>query len=318
MTDFQTTSWDYSVCESRNPQEGTPINDAFILDAATSYMETPSKVSIALDGGTLTKNYPNGMVHPKGVDLSDMEIPKWPLDLSCTDRPRHTSHGQQKSALDVTPIMVLDASSFWRSDKEREVQGTLASSRKSSGQIWPYEKSGQIWPDEKFGQIWPYEKSGQMWSCDSVVVERDEIRLARSAVSFRRRKQLNEREMEERALQECLRQEERASRTVSVTFSVMHQAKYGEEVRVVGNVVKLGQWNPSGAAALRWTDGHVWTATLEIEFPPSVSVKQRTLEYKYVVMKNGKVKKWEPLQSNNRSVFRPTSKCKLVNVWGKE
>jgi hypothetical protein len=39
---------------------------------------------------------------------------------------------------------------------------------------------------------------------------------------------------------------------------------FGEHLRVVGSLPQLGDWDPAAAPALKWGDGHEWTATLEL------------------------------------------------------
>lgn len=104
------------------------------------------------------------------------------------------------------------------------------------------------------------------------------------------------------------------SSTVTVTFSIPYHTMFGDELRVVGSAASLGDWDPSRAAAMEWTDGHVWVTTVDLELFQETSGKP--VEYKYVLMSNGHVKEWEP--SGNHSAFQPTSGSSLVchNVWG--
>jgi hypothetical protein len=123
--------------------------------------------------------------------------------------------------------------------------------------------------------------------------------------------------MEEKALEECLEQKTDEASTacaVKVTFSLPYETRYGEEIHVVGNVKKLGQWRPRGAVEMRWTDGHIWVTTIEVEFPPPASGKP--LEYKYVLMKDGQVKRWEPGENHILSCPRSGSSLVCYNFWG--
>jgi hypothetical protein len=65
---------------------------------------------------------------------------------------------------------------------------------------------------------------------------------------------------------------------VTVTFSVPYPTTFGEEIAIVGNKEALGEWDPSKAVAMRWTDGHIWVTTIELELPPAASGE--FLEYK--------------------------------------
>eukprot|EP00746_Dinoflagellata_sp_MGD_P039699 gnl/MRDRNA2_/MRDRNA2_195863_c0_seq1.p1 gnl/MRDRNA2_/MRDRNA2_195863_c0~~gnl/MRDRNA2_/MRDRNA2_195863_c0_seq1.p1 ORF type:complete len:280 (-),score=35.83 gnl/MRDRNA2_/MRDRNA2_195863_c0_seq1:70-909(-) len=101
--------------------------------------------------------------------------------------------------------------------------------------------------------------------------------------------------------------------TATISFSVVCHTNFGEEVRVVGNVPELGQWHPDRALTMTWSDGNVWQATVEVEFPPTASGK--SFEYKYVIMSQGKVMCWE--SCDNRNVNQPQGRSSLTvrNVW---
>lgn len=87
--------------------------------------------------------------------------------------------------------------------------------------------------------------------------------------------------------------------TTRVTFTFHHKVNDGEEIRVVGNAKKLGQWDPTRAAPMKLmhkqTDDPVWVGYVDLNFP-----LHQPLEYKYVVMtcatyKDGpRLKEWEP------------------------
>jgi serine/threonine protein kinase len=91
--------------------------------------------------------------------------------------------------------------------------------------------------------------------------------------------------------------------TVTVTFSVTCDTQVGEDVRLVGNVPSLGDWNPIYGAAMTWTEGHVWVTQIHFQFPAAVAETlqpDEALEFKYVMMTDGNVKGWE--QTDNRSL----------------
>jgi hypothetical protein len=98
---------------------------------------------------------------------------------------------------------------------------------------------------------------------------------------------------------------------ISTTFSVACETAWGDEIRVVGSAVKLGQWDPSKAATMRCTDGNKWVTKVDVEFPAA-----KPLEYKYVLMSKGEPKSWEPCE--NRVLYRPPINTPLVchDVWG--
>lgn len=42
------------------------------------------------------------------------------------------------------------------------------------------------------------------------------------------------------------------------------QAQFGEKLKVVGSSQELGEWNVFEAPDMRWTDGHLWVADLQV------------------------------------------------------
>lgn len=66
----------------------------------------------------------------------------------------------------------------------------------------------------------------------------------------------------------------------------------GEHVAVVGEMSELGLWKDFNKCAMQWTEGHIWE-TVE----PIICSKPHFL-YKYVIIENGQVKRWE--QGANR------------------
>lgn len=205
---------------------------------------------------------------------------------------------------------------------------------------WPFLKGGSHSDRPTFNSQFHLPSS----LCTSGFVRASIERLERSATAYRRQRWQNARKMEEMALQECLRQEaseaersstpaqptleaskavryskpgieasKRTTRTVNATFSVLcAPTHFGEEVRLVGNVATLGQWDPSRAVPMQWTDGHIWLTGVELEFPSAESGE--TLEYKYVVM-SGKHQRWESCY--NRVISQPPFGSALIcrNVW---
>jgi hypothetical protein len=46
---------------------------------------------------------------------------------------------------------------------------------------------------------------------------------------------------------------------VHVKFVLQKRCAFGQRFLVVGDVAALGLWNPAKAAALDWSEDHVWT-----------------------------------------------------------
>lgn len=102
-------------------------------------------------------------------------------------------------------------------------------------------------------------------------------------------------------------------RNVTATFTLEYKTKFGEDIRVVGNVPELGAWDPEKAATMTWTPGHVWETTLPLAIP------DEPLEYKYVLMDKGKVKAWEPIgnRAHHSEQLFGSSTLDCHNIWGK-
>jgi hypothetical protein len=98
---------------------------------------------------------------------------------------------------------------------------------------------------------------------------------------------------------------------VRAAFNIACDAGFGEEVRVVGNVKALGEWDPSEAVSMKWTDGNVWVAELGVRVPAG-----EPLEYKYLIMADGEVKSWEICL--NRIILEPHNGSSICfrDVWG--
>eukprot|EP00746_Dinoflagellata_sp_MGD_P002508 gnl/MRDRNA2_/MRDRNA2_104888_c0_seq1.p1 gnl/MRDRNA2_/MRDRNA2_104888_c0~~gnl/MRDRNA2_/MRDRNA2_104888_c0_seq1.p1 ORF type:complete len:271 (+),score=42.29 gnl/MRDRNA2_/MRDRNA2_104888_c0_seq1:82-894(+) len=90
----------------------------------------------------------------------------------------------------------------------------------------------------------------------------------------------------------------KSTKSATVTFSISYDTRVGEEVRVVGNTAALGDWDPSRAAPMKWTDRNrtnLWSKTVDLEFPPG----DEPLQYKYLVTSSeGDVKHWEPCDNH--------------------
>ncbi|RLN03400.1 uncharacterized protein C2845_PM13G13870 [Panicum miliaceum] len=53
-------------------------------------------------------------------------------------------------------------------------------------------------------------------------------------------------------------------KTVRVKFVLKKQCAFGQQFLVVGDAPALGQWDPSKATALDWSEDHVWTAKTDL------------------------------------------------------
>lgn len=53
----------------------------------------------------------------------------------------------------------------------------------------------------------------------------------------------------------------------------LFQVDFGEGFKVVGNQQFLGSWEPKQGLELKWTDGHVWTQTVQVPVGVEVCFK---------------------------------------------
>lgn len=76
-------------------------------------------------------------------------------------------------------------------------------------------------------------------------------------------------------------------------FTIKKKVSFGDRLCVVGDHEKLGKWRTDDAANLKWSEGHVWSA--EMDLP-----EESTLEYKVVNVKGEGDPRWE--KGNNRTL----------------
>ena len=69
--------------------------------------------------------------------------------------------------------------------------------------------------------------------------------------------------------------------TVIVRFSVVFVTKPGQNLVLLGGHPKLGNWVEHQAVRMSWTEGHLWTA--EVELPCSSAYF-----YKYAIQEGGR------------------------------
>ncbi|KAK9833233.1 hypothetical protein WJX74_011068 [Apatococcus lobatus] len=55
-----------------------------------------------------------------------------------------------------------------------------------------------------------------------------------------------------------------ATKPVSVSFSTHYKAAFGDKLKLVGNHEATGSWDLDDAPEMKWHDGNVWTANLEV------------------------------------------------------
>jgi hypothetical protein len=86
------------------------------------------------------------------------------------------------------------------------------------------------------------------------------------------------------------------------------QVAFGQNLAVVGDAEALGGWEVGRAPQLRWGEGDVWSASVEL---PAGA----TLNYKFIVQQGpGQPPLWE--DCNNRTLAVDPAAAQLSCVWG--
>ncbi len=52
-----------------------------------------------------------------------------------------------------------------------------------------------------------------------------------------------------------------------MSFSLSYRCNFGQKLCIAGSISPLGQWNVGQCLDMRWTDGDVWQAELEVPTP---------------------------------------------------
>ncbi|KAM1447021.1 uncharacterized protein LOC126589040 [Malus sylvestris] len=77
------------------------------------------------------------------------------------------------------------------------------------------------------------------------------------------------------------------SETVRVQFQIHKECKFGESFLLVGNEPIIGQWNPSNAIPMNWSDGNIWN--IELDVPTGIAI-----QYKFILKKATGDVLWQP------------------------
>ncbi|BEH00590.1 4-alpha-glucanotransferase [Bacteroides sedimenti] len=100
-----------------------------------------------------------------------------------------------------------------------------------------------------------------------------------------------------------------------LSFHIEYRTNWGEEVRILGSVPELGEWNEEQSVALSTTDGISWNLSKEIKKPVN-----GIIEYTYYIFKNGEAirKEWDSFrrkiyaQGNGKTIYRNLDTWKNV------
>jgi hypothetical protein len=76
--------------------------------------------------------------------------------------------------------------------------------------------------------------------------------------------------------------------TVKVKFELQRECHFGQQFKVVGSDPQFGNWDPSAAVPLNWSEGHLWTADLDVP-------EGKKIEYKYILVSDQEeTVEWQP------------------------
>nr|XP_028956374.1 uncharacterized protein LOC103420140 [Malus domestica] len=77
------------------------------------------------------------------------------------------------------------------------------------------------------------------------------------------------------------------SETVRVQFNLHKECKFGESFLLVGSEPIMGQWDPSNATPMNWSDGNIWN--IELNVPTGIAI-----QYKFILKKDTGDVLWQP------------------------
>ncbi|PIN17185.1 Phosphoglucan, water dikinase [Handroanthus impetiginosus] len=76
-------------------------------------------------------------------------------------------------------------------------------------------------------------------------------------------------------------------KTVRVRFKLQKECAFGQQFVIVGDDPVVGLWDPSDGVPLNWSEGHVWTAQMDISIG-------KVIKYKFILKEQtGKIS-WQP------------------------
>ncbi len=105
-------------------------------------------------------------------------------------------------------------------------------------------------------------------------------------------------------------QSEKTPPKIQVHFRVKKHVDFGQSIGVLGANNILGSWDVSKVVALTWTDGDHWQLTIDLP-------GNTYLEYKFVVLYQGKVLEWETGPNHRLTLPRiSTTPIKVFDSWG--
>ena len=77
-------------------------------------------------------------------------------------------------------------------------------------------------------------------------------------------------------------------------FYIKYDTTFGESIGIIGSNKELGNWNTKQLIQLKWNKGNIWTGEINVD-----ENNLEDFEFKFVILFNGNIKKWES-GSNNK------------------
>ena len=78
-----------------------------------------------------------------------------------------------------------------------------------------------------------------------------------------------------------------------INFVIKYISSYGEDLGILGSIYALGNWEHNKVIKLKWNNGHIWKGGIYVN---NDSIKY--FEFKFVLLQNNKIKKWESGENN--------------------
>lgn len=94
------------------------------------------------------------------------------------------------------------------------------------------------------------------------------------------------------------------SKFVRVAFQLQKNCNFGEQFLIVGDDPMLGSWDPLDALPMTWSEGHVWTAELDVP-------AEKSIQFKFILKeKDGNIV-WQP---GSDRIIRPWETMSRITV----
>ncbi|KAH8741237.1 starch binding domain containing proteinhypothetical protein plant origin [Cryptosporidium ryanae] len=128
-------------------------------------------------------------------------------------------------------------------------------------------------------------------------------------------KKLHERKLRiyEEALEEAIKREKMGV-CLTIKFCVKYETRFGQELRVVGNIKELGDWDLEKSLPMTWTEGSFWTVSVKLS-----QNNIENIEYKYILVDNSSRNSynWEPGKNHSVQINKDSLReLQLTDAWG--